>query len=217
MHSAGLMRELVVASPVTDRVQATVMDASTSAAAATVETMTRTVAAAPASALAGVGRWVAREALFTVDTFVKLTASVFAAQLVAHLLGRWFPKGLWEATPMLMHGFDGSAAKTANNPPKKMAKPEYLFSFDGLRFYRHEDLYPAQEWPCPLRIVEPCRGCKWFLEGPDGRVWCAAIAKARTRFHSAYQEVDLDTMKEILKGQYVGRPAPTDPQFYATR
>jgi hypothetical protein len=150
-------------------------------------------------------RWVGNELLWGLDVWTRLTASVFILQAVSQVLGKWFlPQDLWDESPRILEGFEkrprpdgGEESHAPSN-----GKPSFVFEFVGWRFYRHEDVFEGQHWPCPLRLVEPCGSCEWFVRGSDGTNYCAAVAKLRTRHHEHYGRLDLYDIRDEMKQQY---------------
>jgi len=148
--------------------------------------------------------WSGHEVLRTVDLFTRLAASVFVVRMISKLVGTWFfSPSAWEAAPQMLRGFDGA-------PPKMEPdqKPELLFTFGEHRFYRHVRQYAGQILPCPLLRVEPCSTCEFFVRGNDGKTYCAADAKIRTRYNDRFANMDLDDIREMLRTSY-GSPQST--------
>jgi hypothetical protein len=164
--------------------------------------------------LTTVWNWTAREALWSVDVFARMFATIVVLRTVSQLVSYWwFPKGVFDASPTLVLGFGGTHptpehAGTVTNDDADGDDtdiPEFVMAFDGDRFYRHRTRHAQQYWPCPLLRRSFCRDCEWFVEDAAGQPRCAAVMKLVFRHHEHYRYFSLDELRTLLER---GRPSP---------
>jgi len=140
---------------------------------------------------------IGREALFGADVFIKVFASILVMRAITHAAQQWWgsPEA-WNRSEELLESFVGK--KRAE--PELPTHPQLVLEHMGYRFYKHNAIYQGQPMgPCPLRVVEPCFRCEWFVRGNDGRPYCAAISKLATAKHEAYGRLDIFEIRDLLR------------------
>jgi len=162
-----------------------------------------------ATRLGQVGTWLGHEALWSVDVFTRMFATVVVLRTVSQLVTTWwFPQGVWDASPTLVRGFGGVSVEDdeeedADGDVEAHDSEEFVMTADGERFYRHSTRHQGQYWPCPIVSRDPCRECAWFAQDLDRRPRCAAVVKLALRHHERYRHFTLEEIRVLIEQ---GRP-----------
>ena len=145
-------------------------------------------------------RRIGREAIWSLDLFVRLTASVLVLRVISQLVGQWFfPREIWEGSDQLLKGFAGAEEAA---PPPEGERPQLVYEHAGWRFYAHRTQYQGQLGPCPLLKPEPCATCEWFVPAADGKNYCAAVVKVATRLHDQFRNLNLYEIRDEIVRSY---------------
>jgi len=137
-----------------------------------------------------------RETLWAGNLFVYLTLSVLAVRTISQFVKTLLPEGVWDRAPDLMRELTPTTPSTNGGGA---ASPAIEVEIDGEKFYKHETMYDAQEWPCPLRKSTACASCEHFVRAGNGRIFCAAVTKMRTRHLEQFRRLDLDEIRQMIR------------------